>query len=114
MEAAIAQFRTLISNIKRPLLEGIVDETHIGTQLGVLSNVLEQYIRFKKIDPNNPVAKELIAQFQLNGGFKHLDFNPGSREQFLYYLDTDVRMYPYTISPSATNIHISHGTLPNK
>ena len=115
---AIRQFRNLITAIKRPLLDGIVDdtvdETNIITQLKALHSVLYQYIQARTIDEKNPLSNDIVREFTRNGGFKHLETHPESKNLFLYYLNLDVNVYPYTIAPKATNFHASHHVESNK
>jgi len=115
---AIRQFRNLITAIKRPLLDGDVntalDETNIVTQLQTLYRVLKQYIQTGTIDERNPLSKDIIEEFTRNGGFQQLKTDPQSKSLFLYYLNLDVNVYPYTIAPKATNFHASHHIESNK
>jgi hypothetical protein len=113
-EAIVSKFRSLLNDFKGPYLlkleenplddgEDIQDMTQVRRMLyefDTLYKILKQYI----LDPLKQVedipAKAILSVFEKRGIFEAIRVAPSLKEDLIYYLNLDLKVYPFTRSLS--------------
>jgi hypothetical protein len=132
----VDEFRAILNEFKRPFIERLTESSSAGQDVAKLNVVLAQlgklYLFMKAVidgdgvmPPGDTANGPIYKVFDTNGIIQAIKENPSLKDSFLRYLNLDLRVYPYTLSPkhissllnkrtqSHQNTIISNGSLEN-